>query len=436
MPTTPPDPPAEGQPPHRAITRAVLPEVGWWTLRLLLWSAVVVAAGLIGGPLALFGLGGLVLVAGLITMLLAATLLRRAALPLALATGALVLTAAMITTQPARIDRSFGLLRVEPRTTQELETGSPYTRGHGSVFLDLRRTAFVEGQTTTVAASSDDGRIYVALPVGKCVHVELAASQPELPTSGVRGLALAMPRILGAIENGPSYYDSTNSFRAPDWQYGGFTPSNVNAYGRTVREPANSDVGRDGRPVWNYMRPVTDPRAPRLRLALSAPGMIFVRDYPRDIGPAYLSWDGGQPVSINGSEQVGDARWPENIALPPSPGDVGIADQWRERPTGSHVARQYRVWRKWAERWVVAARNSAALAAGTCATTFDKRSYWQTAYVNQPGSQVTHHLSVNGNGTVRVYRAGSDGVARIDRDPPPPFAHLAVVSSPSSKEVR
>jgi hypothetical protein len=386
----------------------VLTQVGWWTLKLLLWGALVVAGWLVGGPLALFGLSAaaLVLAAGL--CVIAATVWRRAVVPLALTAASVALSATLIAHQPVRVSRTAGLLHAAPATSEALRDGSPYRSGHGSVFLDLRHTALRPGTTTTVRAASGDGRISVALPTDRCVAVEVLARRTAIP-AGVPGLTLA---ALNATRFGDAQregWQQWESFREPDFtpQYDDFRDqSNLELFGRTVTtnnaRPLPAAGG--GPAVWQASHTVNDPRAPRLRLLLEAPGRVFVRDYPRDVGPAFVTWEAGQPEALSSGTQVADATWPIQLQLPPSPGDLAWADRWREHPTGSRAATQQRQWRGWVRRWVLAGQHAAAYAAGACSTTVNRSSYWSSAYLQEPGNTTMHAIAVNANGVVRVYR--------------------------------
>jgi hypothetical protein len=394
----------------------------------VLWGAAVLAGWLIGGPLALFGLGGVALVLALAFIGLAAVGWRAAGIPLSLMAAALALSATVVASAPARLDRSVGLLWAQPRTADELVKRSPYVRGHGSVLLDLRRTNLPRGSVTDVRVESGDGRIFVALPFRRCVAVDVAYAQVNF-ADGVGDLALVGADGLGLVDRYGAWGGSRPFVRpgAPatnaDW-------TNLEAYGRPVTTvaPLNPYTRPPSR---RWSRPVDQSRAPLVRLHLAAAQQIFLRDYPDGAGPAFLATDERQPEAYDTGEQLADATWPSRLQLPRSPAEMGIADAWRERIRGAAAAAQTRRWRAWARRWVQSAARNANLAAGTCAPPEVRATYWNTADVRDPRSTMIHTLAVNALGEVRVYRSLGEQDAdptslRIAPNPPAAFANLSV----------
>lgn len=422
-----PDPvPGSPSPPSSGLSRELAGQAGRWVLRLVLWGAAALAGWLIGGPLTLFGLGGVALALALALVAVAALVWRGAGLPLSTTAAALALSATVVAAQPARLDRSAGLLWAQPRTAQELTQGSPYVRGHGSVLVDLRRTNLPRGSVTDVRATSGDGRVIVALPHERCVAVDVTFRQVWMP-DGIADLALAGVRATGAIGSGLTWGDDT--LFEPPAQQPREEFSNLAAYGRNVAPitPARSASQQ----TWRWNRPVTQANPPLVRLHVEAAQQIFVRDYPNGAGPAFLSYDADQPEALGTGEQVADAAWPASVQLPRSPAEMDAAGAWHERARGTSATAQRRRWRAWAQRWVNAAARKANLAAGTCAVQETRATYWQTAEIDDAGSSLFRVVAVNALGDVRHYRSLGASYPdptslRTDPDPPAAFAGLTV----------
>ncbi len=409
-------------------TRRLTGQVGWWLLRLVLGGAAVLTGWLLGGPLALFGLGGVALVLALTLVGVAALGWRAAGLPLALTAAALALSATLVAAQPARLDRSAGLLWAQPRTAEALKDGSPYVRGHGSVLLDLRRTNLSRGSVTDVRVTSGDGRIFVALPYRRCVAVSITFRQTWLP-DGFGSLALIGAEGLGVVEP-DGVWGGTNLFERPD-RPGPEQFSNLEAYGRNVAPTISTAPASAGSPTWRWNRPVDEPAAPLLRLHLEAAQQIFVRDYPDGAGPAFLAGDPGQPEAMGTGEQLADATWPAALRLPRSPAELTTDGAWRERARGADARVRDRRWRTWAKQWVISAARNANLAAGTCASRETRAKYWRSVEIDDASSSLIRVIAVNALGDVRYFRAlGTEYVdpasLRTDPDPPSAFADLSV----------
>lgn len=411
--------------------RQLTGQVGWWLLRLALGSAAVLTGWLLGGPLALFGLGGVALVLALALMGVAALGWRAAGLPLSLTAAALALSATLVAAQPARLDRSAGLLWAQPRNAQELREGSPYVRGHGSVLLDLRRTNLPRGSVTQVRVTSGDGRIFVALPYRRCVAVSVTFRQTWLP-DGFGSLALIGAQGTGVVDTNAVWSES-NLFERPDRQPAEQT-SNLQAYGRTVPATIPAAPARSSETqAWSWNRPVDEPAPPLIRLHLEAAQQIFVRDYPDGAGPAFVAGDPGQPEAMGTGEQLADATWPASLRLPRSPAEMTTDGAWRDRARGADARVRDRRWRTWAKQWVISAARNANLAAGTCASRETRAKYWRSVEIDDASSSLVRVLAVNALGDVRHFRAlGTEYVdpasLRTDPKPPAAFASLSVNS--------
>lgn len=427
-PTPPPSSESSG------LTRRLTGHVGRWVLRLVLWGAAVLTAWLVGGPLALFGLGGLALALAVALIAMAGVVWRAAGLPLSMTAAALALSATVVAAQPARLDRSAGLLWAQPRTAHELANGSPYVRGHGSVLVDLRRTSLPPGSVTDVRARSGDGRIYVALPYGRCVAVDVTFRQGRLP-DGWADLALIGAQATGAYEPDGSW-GGDQIFDRPD-QLPPEEMSNLVAYGRTV--PPNIPAGPSPTQTWRWNRPVDEARPPLVRLHLDAAHQIFVRDYPNGAGPAFLASDPGQPEAFGSGEQLADASWPSALRLPRSPAELTADGAWHDRRRGALARTQNRRWRTWAQQWVTAAAQNANLAAGTCAAREVRARYWRSVEIDDAGSSLIRVIAVNALGQVRHYRAlGASSVdpASLRTDPNPPAAFVGLTVDRAKLEAR
>lgn len=397
-------------------------------MRLVLGGAAVLTGWLIGGPLALFGLGAVVLLLAFALVGLAAFGWRAAGLPLSLTAAALALSATLVAAQPARLDRSVGLLWAQPRTAEELRGGSPYTRGHGSVLLDLRRTRLPRGSVTDVGVTSGDGRIFVALPYRRCVAVSITFRQTRLP-DGVGDLALIGAKGLGVVESN-AVWGGENLFERPD------RPaveefSNLEAYGRNVPPTIPATPASPGSPTWRWDRPVDEPAPPLIRLRLEAAQQIFVRDYPDGAGPAFLAFDPGQPEAMGTGEQLADATWPAPLRLPRSPAEMTTDGAWHERARGADARVRDRRWRSWAKRWVASAARNAELAAGTCASRETRATYWRSVEIDDASSSLIRIVAVNALGDVRYFRAlgtayPDPASLRVDPRPPAALAGLSV----------
>lgn len=289
-----------------------------WLTNLLIAVALVALAICVGMALALMGLGAIALLLAISLVVLGLSLWRRAALPLAVIAGALAISAAVQASSPERLDRSAGVLVVQPRFPTEIRP--TYHRGAGSVLLDLRNVRLLSTRRTKINVRSDLGQIVVALPATYCV--DLRVRMTRLP---VESLASRIARKAAAEQQWVS------ASVTPGFESGGFEPlfgpgsiadqnqagrlhSGLIAYGQAVYSARPDEV--------RWERRADRGTGLGLDLNLEAAADVIVRDYPPSasgIGP-----------KVRDNEIVG-SDWPNvppGTELPEVPirkvGDIGV----------------------------------------------------------------------------------------------------------------
>jgi phage shock protein PspC (stress-responsive transcriptional regulator) len=225
---------------------------------VVLAQALAACAGLatlaaLGSAAAVFGFGwSVVALAGVI---LVATLIRWprigpawALLPIT----ALALPAAAMAIGGVRLAPRTGLVAVDPSNAAELPRDG-YQSGLGGMFIDLRHTAFPAQGTVDLRIDGGLRRTIVALPAGRCVHVELRYDVVPF-----------LSRLAGLV-TGSSPYGGVVAFGTRQFGDSGFF--------------SNVGVGRAG---------------PTLQINFqSQGGSFYVRDYPTANNPlADPDWPG------------------------------------------------------------------------------------------------------------------------------------------------
>ena len=337
----------------------------WITTGTLAVASCALAAAL-GAGLAVFRLSWIVLLLG---AALFALIVRRPknALPLAVVAFGLCAGAANTNGKPGRIDRSTGMLVTAPATSAEAEA-QPWRRGLGSVLVDLRETQLRTGSPTRITASSDAGRVVVALPQDRCVNVRVTALRGPGRLSGAEDWPSAavtrLARDAAIIPAGENQRGAFPAFNPPDGAVVPSGSSGTTGGPQPGRKPA--DLALFGQTVWAQSdsramvvsRQVRD-RAPWVELNLRAQTAIVVRDYPdgdRQLGAPYSARTDEYP-------ELGNSDWPANEvrARLPFPGDQRIA-----------------TWDRWKRKHVGEAARLARTAAGPCAGRDELASHWTT----------------------------------------------------------
>jgi phage shock protein PspC (stress-responsive transcriptional regulator) len=127
----------------------------------------------LGSAAAIFGFGwAVVVIAGVVLVGVLTGWPRPGAAWALLPVGALVLPALAMTLGGVRLDPSSRDLEIAPRSVAGLRPDA-YRSGLGSLFFDLRNTAFPAGGTVTLRIDAGLRRTIVALPSNRCVHVEV-----------------------------------------------------------------------------------------------------------------------------------------------------------------------------------------------------------------------------------------------------------------------
>ena len=357
--------------------------------RLLVAIALTVAAMLIaaelGGLLATFGLAGVALALAVVALIAGLLIGRRLMLPIGLAAAALTLPAAFVALHHHRVARSAGLLTVQPAASSEIDQHT-FRRGAGSVFLDLRKMTTRPGETITVSARADTGRVVVALPHDRCFNLRVRSRTLPGPTRVGR----TMMKIAGIA---PASTDDSDDFvsafatRRPDRPILELPPRSLVAFGEliTARE---------------WQRSADTPDAPTLILDLAGAGTSTVRDYPDAVGPL-------TPTLGTFDEQVGTRSWPAAVRLPQPPEVLRQSDIWR--PKWTDAQRRAGIpqrWKAWERRFIAAAHEQSRRAAGPCAPGEVLEDTWSSIAYGSFGRT----LAVNGKGRVLRWSYDAQGV--------------------------
>lgn len=332
-----------------------------WTMRLGITLALAGICAFGGFLLALFGLGGVALVLAAALLAITAVAWRRGMLPAAVLAAALALPAAQVVLGEIRYDRSFGTLIVRPSSPAQV-AGRDFVRGFGSVLVDLRGFKAPDGSVTQIAARSDNNRVVVALPRGRCFNLDIRFQADPDGALGTRQLLTEIGRLAGLdlgsgettmvsstlLTSAASEREtSVNSLAMEQGRVTGAPvfPLGLNLYGRV---PA---LGSD-----EIRRVATgQPSAPTLRLDLRSRQQVVVRDYPNDAGPLIEPGMGGS--------QVADLSWPSGVTPPASPVELAYG----ARPSIRTAANRRR-WLNWERRMVAWSTEQAKRGAGACAS--------------------------------------------------------------------
>lgn len=335
-------------------------------LALLLTIAGALIAAEVGALLALFGLSWVALLLGTALVALGAVALRKQMLPLAVVSAALALPAAAVTLTQRPLDRSVGLLTVLPTDVNEIN-GKTFRRGAGSIFLDLRHAKWPSSGTITVRASSDLGRVVVALPRDRCIATSVTARLADGPPETTRTVLAVAGRSRWADADRVDGW----AFPYENWE---LPRTEIDSYAFPVALLAYGKRDDDGEHVRQ------PPSAgPTLRLDLRGTATSVVRDLPQQVGPM-------TPLSDLGP-QVGNAFWPAGIQLPLQPGELVAADGWRHTWTDDQITRKVpQAWARWERATIRAQANQARRAAGACARPTELATYWSTRQFAEFGS--------------------------------------------------
>jgi phage shock protein PspC (stress-responsive transcriptional regulator) len=272
-------------------------------------SLALLAAGVAGmttiamasSLMAVFGFAWAVALAGgvfLVAALVASPVVRPAWTLAVLA--AAVVPAVAVATSGVSVEPQTGLVTHAPSTVTDVPKDG-YHAGLGDLFVDLRRFEASAGSTVPLRLDTGTGRTVVALPRNRCLNLDV---RYRASNGG------ALSRVLGRHRAQLALFYGENLPLAGHWR-----------------------------------RRSKDPHAATLKIEYTAvAGTLVVRDYPLTTGPLY------------------DARWPENLRAPPSPGNLRWA--WRKTVHKPSVQRRWRIWR---ERMARFQRDRDRMRAGACA---------------------------------------------------------------------
>jgi len=352
-----------------------------WLTNLLMAIAVTALAAVAGTALALFHLGGIALLTAIGILVVAFTVWRRAVLPLSVVAGTLAISAAVQASQPVRVHPSSGLLIAHPRTPSQISPA--YTRGAGSVLVDLRDVVLLSNRRTFISARSDLGMVVVALPRDRCVNLRV-----HMKRRPVNSLTARAARSI-AIEQGALTEGQTTDIQKGGYEplvgpgdlqsqekAGRFTPALI-AYGQAINADQTGEV--------NWERRSDDPNAPWLNLDLSAGTNAIVRDYPDALPGIRTSVPYDEGAGRWGPE-LARVLWPE----PPPKTEMRPASRrgFAIKPSRSDIEN---------------ARVRASLAAGSCATRAQLRSHQTIATWSKSQRDMEIATVVNGLGKFLMY---------------------------------